>query len=358
MCQWRPTSAEGIAPHLQVAARAPRAQNLRASGTAEAPADQASAVRSRLSGRNDLIDALKFFAIALVILTHVLRLRGEFIHLSPGLLRIIVSFNLPLFTFLSGWVLAGREGSRPLRFLRGKALALLVPYFAWIAVEMPLRHVQPSGYVARLYHAALDPMAGMQMWYLWALFFMFVVFTLGRLVSTSEWWTAAVAVAVGSIALFIPGGASGIDRVTWLYPYLILGYLCAMHRPRLRRYDRLATAVAVVAFAALSAWPSGLLVFKFAAGAAGTVAACGLFGLVPRAALSWPARAGRLSLGIYGWQMVVFPFLIVGLGWPGAVASWFIVLAVATALSFVLSRFTVTRAVFLGQWPRRARQAT
>jgi len=46
------------------------------------------------------------------------------------------------------------------------------------------------------------------------------------------------------------------------------------------------------------------------------------------------------------------------LGWPGAVASWFIVLAVATALSFVLSRFTVTRAVFLGQWPRRARQAT
>jgi len=324
-------------------------------GPSQAPAITTGGAGSRPSGRNDLIDALKFFAIALVILTHVLRLRGEFIHLSPGLLRVIVSFNLPLFTFLSGWVLAGREGTHPVRFLRGKAMALLVPYFAWIAVEMPLRHVQPSGYLARLYHAALDPMAGMQMWYLWALFVMFVVFTLSRIVSRSEWWTAAVALAVGSIALFIPGGASGIDRVTWLYPYLILGYLCSIHRPALRRFDRLATAVALVAFAALSAAPSALLPFKFATGVAGTVAACGLFGLLPRTALAWPAKAGRLSLGIYGWQMVVFPFLIVGLGWPGAVSSWFIVLAVATGLSFVLNRFVPTRAVFLGQWPRKSR---
>jgi hypothetical protein len=47
------------------------------SGTAEAPAEQANAVRPLPPGRNGLIDALKFFAIALVILTHVLRLRGE-----------------------------------------------------------------------------------------------------------------------------------------------------------------------------------------------------------------------------------------------------------------------------------------
>ena len=305
--------------------------------------------------RNDLIDALKFFAISLVILTHVLRLRGEFIHLSPRLLGAIVSFNLPLFTFLSGWVLFGREGTHPIRFVRGKALGLLVPYFAWIAVEMPLRHVPPSGYLARLFHALLDPMAGMQMWYLWALFGMFVVFTLGRLVSRAEWWTVAVGLGVGCVAFFIPGGANGLNRVTWLYPYLVLGYLAACHRERLRRYDLVATVASVVAFAVLSAFPSRLIPLQFATGVAGTIASCGLFALVRRTALAWPAALGRRSLGIYGWQMVVLPFLIVGAGWPGAIGSWIIVLSTSTALSLVLDRFAPTRAVFLGQWPRKAR---
>ena len=305
--------------------------------------------------RNDLIDALKFFAIALVILTHVLRLRGEFVHLSPGLVNAIVLFNLPLFTFLSGWVLFGREGSHPVRFLRGKALGLLVPYFAWISIEMPLRHVVPSGYLARLVHALLDPMAGMQMWYLWALFCMFGVFTLARLVSQADWWTASVGAAVGCIALFIPGGASGLDRITWLYPYLVFGYLAARHRGRLRRYDTFVAIAAVIVFAVLGLHPSRFLPLQFAAGVAGTVASCALFALVPRDALSLPAAFGRRSLGIYGSQMVVLPFLIVGLGWPGAIATWIVVLGASTAIALVLDRFTPTRAVFLGQWPRKLR---
>ena len=320
-----------------------------------APSEGSSGAATPRRARNDLIDALKFFAIALVILTHVLRLRGEFVHLSPGLVNAIVLFNLPLFTFLSGWVLFGREGSHPVRFLRGKGLALLVPYFAWISVEMPLRHVVPSGYPARLVHALLDPMAGMQMWYLWALFCMFGVFTLARLVSRADWWTASVGVAVGCIALFIPGGASGLDRVTWLYPYLVFGYLAARHRGRLRRYDIFAAIAAVIVFAILSLHPSELLPLRFVAGVAGTVASCALFALVPRDALSLPAAFGRRSLGIYGSQMVVLPFLIVGLGWPGAMASWVVVLGASTAIALVLDRFAPTRAVFLGQSPRKLR---
>jgi len=316
--------------------------------TIEPPTQAAS------SGRSDVVDALKYFAIALVILTHVLRLRAEFIHLSPGLLRTIVSFNLPLFTFLSGWVLWGREGKSPVRFMRGKVLGLLVPYFAWIAVEMPLRHVQPPGYLARLWEAALTPMAGMQMWFLWALFWVFAVFTAGRLISRSDLWTAALALGVGSIALFIPGGANGLNRVVWLYPYLALGYLAAKHRTSLRRFDVPATGVATLAFAVLSLVGARTLPAQFAAGVAGTVAACGIFRLMPAGPPRSIAPLGRRTLGVYGAQMVVFPFLIVGQGWPGALASWAIVLAVSTAAAFALDRFTVTRAVFLGQWPRKA----
>jgi fucose 4-O-acetylase-like acetyltransferase len=308
------------------------------------------------SGRNDVIDALKFFAIALVILTHVLRLRREFIHLSPDLLRIIVSFNLPLFALLSGWVLAGREGTDPLRFMKGKALALLVPYLAWIAVEMPLRHVPPAGYFARLGNALLNPMHGMQMWFLWTLFWMFAVFTLGRLVSRADWLAVALAVAVGCIALLIPGGANGLNRIAWLYPYLVLGYLVSKRRAKLRRFDGPATALAVLAFAALSVLNNHALFAQFATGTAGAVAACGIFRYLPAAASRVLAPLGKRTLGIYGAQMVVFPFLVVGQGWPGAFASWAIVLSASTAVALVLDRFAFTRAVFLGQWPRKTRR--
>ena len=314
-----------------------------------------AAGRSR-TGRNDVIDALKYFAIALVILTHVLRLRAEFIDLSPALLRTIVSFNLPLFTFLSGWVLYGREGQSPGRFMRGKALGLLVPYFAWIAVEMPLRHVVPSGYLARLWHAALDPMAGMQMWFLWALFWMFAVFTVGRLVSRSDWWTAAIGVAVGSIALLIPGAPAALNRIAWLYPYLVLGYLVSKHRASLRRFDVPATAAAAVGVrcaqrdgCARGAGPvrsgsrgHGRRVRNLPLPAGAPYACAG-------AARSAHARRLRCADG-----GVPVPHRGAGLArrawrrgrscsrpprhWPS-----------------LLDRFAVTRAVFLGQWPRKAR---
>jgi fucose 4-O-acetylase-like acetyltransferase len=136
---------------------------------------------------------------------------------------------------------------------------------------------------------------------------------------------------------------------------LIVGYLASKHRASLRRFDVPVTVAAASAFGLLSVANSRLLVAQFAAGTAGAVAACGTFRFLPSAVSRTLAPLGRRTLGIYGWQMVVFPFLVVGQGWSGAVASWAIVLAVSTALAFVLDRFVVTRAVFLGQWPRKAR---
>ena len=302
--------------------------------------------------RNAVIDTLKFVAIALVVLSHVLRLRGEFVHLSPELVRVMVSFNMPLFAFLSGWVLAGREGSHPLRFLEGKVLGLLVPYLAWIAVEMPLRKVPVSGYLLRLWHALQNPLFGMQMWFLWALFWMFVVFTVGHLVSASDWWTAALAVAVACVALVIPAGAKGLNRVSWLYPYLVSGYLLSRRRTRLRHLDAPATVVAVAAFVVLTMLDRQTLLFRFVTGLAGVVAACGIVRFAPVRLLRVPAYLGKRSLGIYGSQMVVLPFLIVGGGWTGAMASWAIVLAASIALSLVLDRLGPGRAIILGQWRR------
>jgi len=314
-----------------------------------------SIVSPRPSSRNDLIDALKLYAMGLVVLTHVLGLRPEFRDLSPRLVEIMVTFNMPLFTFLSGYVLFGREGTRPLRFIRGKALALLVPYLAWILVELPIRHYPPSAWLPRLERALIDPHAGMQMWFLWLLFWLFVLFTTARLMSKDDRWIAAGAVALGAMLFLGTTTVFGLDKITWLYPFFILGYLVAKHRAKLSRLDMWIAVASVVAFPMLLMWAPPGVGIRFATALAGMGASWAIFRLLPARLLSPLGVVGQKTLGLYGWQMVVLPFLIVGAGWLGAAVSWTLVMVVATLLTLVLERRAFTRAVFLGQWPRALR---
>jgi len=306
--------------------------------------------------RDHYIDALKCIAIALVIATHILGLRREFQGVAPWAYDFIVSFNMPLFTILSGWVLAGREGTHPGKFLWRKLLALYVPYFAWIAVEAPLRKVTLAGMPARLLEALLNPHAGMQMWFLAVLFWMFVIFTLGRLVSRSRIWTGALAVAVGAIALLPRITVMSLDKIAWLYPFFILGYLLASARGdrRVLAWTGAGVALALGAYALLG---GAKLAWLYLVGLGLSAVVAALYKLLPKRAIEAQAWLGRRTLGVYGAQMVVLPFLIVGAGWPGALASWALVLAGATALAFVLEHTPFTRAVFLGQWPKGKRRS-
>lgn len=306
--------------------------------------------------RDHYIDALKCIAIALVIATHILGLRREFQGVAPWAYDFIVSFNMPLFTILSGWVLAGREGKHPGQFLWRKLLALYVPYFAWIAVEAPFRKVTLAGMPARLLEALLNPHAGMQMWFLAVLFWMFVIFAAGRLLSRSLVWTGALAVAVGAIGLLPRITVMGLDKIVWLYPFFILGYLMASARGNRRVLAWIgAGTVATLAVYALLGGARLAGLYTVGLGLSAVVAA--LYKLLPGRAIEVQAWLGRRTLGVYGAQMVVLPFLIVGAGWPGALASWALVLAGATLLAFVLERTAITRAVFLGQWPKGTRRS-
>lgn len=309
----------------------------------------------RPSGRNDLIDALKLYAMGLVVLTHVLGLRPEFRDLSPRTVEIMITFNMPLFSYLSGYVLFGREGAAPVRFIRGKALALLVPYLAWILVELPIRHYPPSAWLPRLGQALIDPHAGMQMWFLWLLFGLFVIFTAARLVIKGDRWLGAGAAAMGATLLFGTTVALGLDKITWLYPFFVLGYLVAKHRARLKRLDLWVVVGSLVAFPALLMWAPAGVGLRFATALAGMGASWALFRPLPSRVLAPLGFVGQKTLGLYGWQMVVLPFLIVGTGWSGAAVSWTLVMVVATLLTLVLERAAFTRAVFLGQWPRALR---
>lgn len=330
---------------------------------------QMRGVRVGTPVRDARVDALRFFAMALVVLTHVLGLRHEFKALAPWLVDSMVAFNMPLFAVLSGYVLLGREGHGAATFLKGKALGLLVPYAAWILVELPIRKYAPSEWLPRVAHAMFDPHMGLQMWFLWVLFVLFVIFSGSRAISHSDAFTAGFALVFGvagaaALGVGVPE-VLGLDKLAWLYPFLILGYLLAKHRERLRRFDGAVAFVALVTFpvllwagpvsgvASLLGWALQALL-KVATALSGIAALWALYKAMPKVALDWQGAVGKRTLGLYGWQMVTLPFLIVGTGWWGAAMSWSAVMIVSTLLTLMLERAAVTRAVFLGQWPKKS----
>jgi hypothetical protein len=194
------------------------------------------------------------------------------------------------------------------------------------------------------------------MWYLWVLFALYVVFTLARLVSRSDLWTGGFALGIGALLFLRPPTTFGADKIVWLYPFLVLGYLCSAHRDSLRRYDKWIALGGTAAFVVLTALRSSMVPARFAVGVAGIVAAWAVYRLLPTGLIRAQAWVGRKTLGIYGAQMLVLPYVIVGSGWAGAIASEITVMTTSTLIAWVLGMNRVTGALFLGQWPRRVRR--
>lgn len=310
------------------------------------------------STRNDLVDALKFFAIALVPLQHLLNLRAEFTSVpwAHAVVMFMVSFDMPLFVFLSGYVLFGREGSNPVVFLQRKALALLVPYFTWVSVEMLIERVPVGQWASTLGWAAIQPHRSYQMWFLWVLFALFAVFTAARLASRADLWLAAVGLTIGAIRFLPRDTTAGLDKIALLMPYLVLGYLCAKHRDALRPHDRWIAVLGVSAFGALSFVAQPSVPVQFAVATGGIVTVWAIHRLLPGQLVSAEAWVGRKSLGIYAGQMVTLPLVLVmpGAGWLGVAVSEVTTMTASTLLAWTLEATVATRAVFLGQWPKPA----
>jgi surface polysaccharide O-acyltransferase-like enzyme len=320
--------------------------------------------------RDIRVDALRGLAIAMVVATHVLRLRHEFVGVAPWLVAGMVAFNMPLFAFLSGWVLSGREGHDPLRFIGKKALALVVPFIAWVAIELPIRHVKTADILPRLGTALMNPHAGLQMWFLLVLFWMFVIFIVARAISRTSLWLAATGIAMGALLLLPLPQTMAIDKIAWLYPFFILGYLAARHRSAVGGRRGLAIKAVGAVIAVLAVFVLKDVALRFDLALLG-MAVCGLVYVpLPRRVLTPQAWLGQRSMGVYGGQMVLLPFLIVGAGlgpafstpwftvgqgWIGAIASWALVLTAVAALTWVLEHIPPLKWVLLGQWPKTKR---
>lgn len=362
-----------------------------------------TATRTVLAGnRDDVLDALRGLAVALVVLGHSIYdvawvyvgapgyveiIPGSWVALSTALnpvLTFAYSFHTPLLAFVSGFVLWRAVPRPPLEQMRRRTLGLLVPYFSWALVYHVVdvaREGRPLAPVSALYAAALGVATTGPLWYLYALFICSLLLVGIEQLPKARWLlglSALLAIAASQIPL-ARTSTLAVNQVLWIYPFVVLGYLLARHRRTLaekRGPIAWACGIGFIVLAwvqypipvptmsvasGIDAFLDGLgvrgtfTVVRYLAALTGTLTAFAVYLSLPARALPVQARLGRRTLGVFA-ASTIFGALIVLAG----VRAWPIVFAGSLALSYLttllLERVPVARLLLLGvrRGPQRA----
>lgn len=281
-----------------------------------------SASTASATARLAYIDALRGFAIVLVVIGHALQYGIPEPDNNP-LFRFIYAFHMPLFMFVSGFVYSG-FGRKIKAELRLKSLSLLVPFIAWLPVTLLWTELGPTpiGAGRFLANVIASPDAG-GLWFLWVLFLINVIVLAGRTITPRSPLAAAWAMwaILNVVALLRPqSNILGLKLLCWHLPFFLTGI--SLRRTRLASQLNWALAlVSSLTFLVLSAFwvragtsplavhlaalPSmvqfaSLRVFNYAVAFSGILAAFSVFAAICKArSLPWLDRLGRVSLEIY-----------------------------------------------------------
>jgi len=233
--------------------------------------------------RNPTIDIARGIGIILVVLGHnwtVLQERGE-------LFRVIYSFHVPLFFFLSGLFLKDAEGLAKVALSR--ADALLKPYFAVLLLlgiaelllpqAVPVAGTTPIAYFSGVLYGTAPTIAWTPLWFLPHLFMATLLATIvlratrGLRGPTTWRWLIAWAMLAAGIACMgefwqtntrslyfmgqaqLPGLPWSLDLLMISTPFMLFGYLLCKPVTAMR-FSTPGLVVSTIAFAALHGYRS------------------------------------------------------------------------------------------------------
>lgn len=117
--------------------------------------------------RNRFYDNIRGFSIILVVVGHAIQLAFPNDFDSILMFRLIYSFHMPLFMFLSGLVTYKKDRHIDLLWLENKFFCLVVPFVSWVVVPFIFRSnwVDFLPYIKKV---IINP--DWSNWFLWILF--------------------------------------------------------------------------------------------------------------------------------------------------------------------------------------------
>lgn len=330
--------------------------------------------------RNGYIDFIKGIAILLVLVGHTIQycygaeyfLRGTYF--SNPVFKFIYTFHMPLFMAVSGYLLQQALSHRSEREMALRRLRQLgVPILSFGVLAFAIKWaVHPIFNIIDCAEELLHTCLG-NLWFLWALLYGQLLLLLIRRMGDKVW----VYVLAGVLIYFIPGSRYMPAHYTFLYPFLVLGYMTGKYSLN-RIYTgkwclEISASMLMLYVGALYATRT-LLADVWDWGVLGSVLHTVMRQLIAFFALGWilpllygvhkvySAKcivrfimdAGQNSLGIYYFQTLIFIFisrtchLLPSLGVWGAFIGGVVVTAECLLLTRWSKRYGITRLLVLG----------
>lgn len=205
------------------------------------------------SKRNINIDAIKGWAIILVVLGHAVQQTYENYD-TIAIFNFIYSFHMPLFVFISGFVSFKDGYETDIKWLGKRAAGLLLPYFAWMfwinkcSVFYFIRHIT-------IIYKTLDSGS---YWFLWTLFWLcFTLFVTNMIINVCkaekiDWLIYLCAVGTLNLIFYkLHFTYLGIYTIAWLSFFYLFGYYINKHKLHyklagIRKYKILSLIFAII----------------------------------------------------------------------------------------------------------------
>jgi len=188
-----------------------------------------------MRSRESKIDNLKCFAMYLVILGHSI----QSINLNYNeniLYRIIYSFHMPLFIFLSGFTTYKSKEDLNLFFIVKKIKSLLIPFISWALFSSFI--VYKFNLIKNLYNILdilYNPDKGL--WFLWSLFFINIFYYVSKKITNKISFLFIIYLFFLFLIYFFKlDNKFELKQTTFLIPFFIFGYLTKKHEEKIRQF--------------------------------------------------------------------------------------------------------------------------
>lgn len=195
------------------------------------------------------IDVLKGIAIILVVIGHLIYQSPE--QEDTILFKLIYSFHVPLFMFLSGFLAYGKK----IR-IKKKFLTLVVPFLAWylIKILVTTRNLDFYKIIVNFKDLIFAPDIGL--WFLWVLFLIFCVFRIIQVLAhkTKDNSTIMTFLTVYFLLQIPQTSFLGLHLLQEHFLYWGIGFYFAKYRIQIKKY-RINPLILIVLFVfLLSGW--------------------------------------------------------------------------------------------------------
>jgi len=219
--------------------------------------------------RIEAIDALKGYAIILVIVGHVIVYTDPAGYSKNILFMLIYTFHMPLLLFLSGYIAHQKQIGSKLSFLLKKFKGLVFPYIVWNSIGLVIAYqfVISRQLIKDLLNSLI---VYYNIWFLPVLFISFIILLLYvyledilKQFRLGQYSVVLFGLTYIAIAWFvITPSVQGLYAVRWFAPFVLAGYFAAKYKDVLMGNKKLSILSSLLLFPLLLPfWDLGVIQF-------------------------------------------------------------------------------------------------